>query len=92
MEWLLLLPILWRSTEGKVMHAARLTRSERLRRVLAVLQDGEEHSTRDLIAAAHVCAVNSIVAELRANGATIGCERRGDVWYYRLAVKRKRAA
>ena len=53
------------------MHAASLDRSDRLRRVFALLADGREWSTRDLVRAADVCAVNSIVSELRANGATI---------------------
>lgn len=74
------------------MHAARLTRSERLRRVLALLQDGEEHSTLDIIEHANVCAVNSIASELRANGAVINCERRGDRWFYRLASRQRAAA
>lgn len=66
------------------MHAARISRSDRLRRVLAVLSDGREHSTYEIVHAAQVCAVNSIVAELRANGLRISCERRADRWYYRL--------
>lgn len=69
------------------MHAARLDRSPRLQRVLDVLRDGREHSTLDLVRSAGVCAVNSCVAELRAQGHRIDCrvevadgERR---WYYR---------
>lgn len=49
------------------MHAAALD-SPRLQRVLAVLRDGREHSTREIVLAADVCAVNSIVAELRTHG------------------------
>lgn len=71
-----------------VMHAARVDRSPRLQRVLAVLEDGREHSTRELLDAARVCAVNSIVAELRANGHRITCRQQvadeGRVWLYRL--------
>ena len=71
------------------MHAARADRSARLRRVLEVLLDGREHSTRDLVVAAEVCAVNSIVAELRANGYRILCRQGVDGhgvrrWWYRL--------
>ena len=72
-----------------MMHAAQIDRSPRLQRVLAVLKDGAEHSTRELLAAAHVCAVNSIVAELRANHYPVSCRQvRGEggrVWLYRLA-------
>ena len=71
------------------MHAARVDRSERLQRVLAVLGDHQEHSTFDIVVSAAVCAVNSIVAELRANGHSITCRqdrdpRGGRVWLYRL--------
>ena len=73
------------------MNAAPLD-SPRLQRVLAVLRDGAEHSTRDLVARAHVCAVNSIVAELRANGIAVACrqgagEDGARVWLYRLAAR-----
>lgn len=66
------------------MNAARLERSERLRRVAQVLADGREHTTYEIVHAAQVCAVNSIVAELRANGLRISCARRADRWYYRM--------
>ncbi|WP_305042402.1 hypothetical protein [Geoalkalibacter sp.] len=65
------------------MNAARIERSPRLQRVDRLLDDGQWHSTMDIVQAARVCAVNSIVAELRYNGRLIDCERRGDVWWYR---------
>lgn len=76
------------------MHAAALD-SPRLQRVLAVLRDGEEHSTRDLVVAARVCAVNSIVAELRARGVDVTCRVApgadgGRVWLYRLPKEEDR--
>lgn len=73
------------------MHAAQLANSDRLQRVLDVLVDGKEHTTMDLVLEAGVCAVNSIVAELRANGYSIDCQRRGDCWFYQLlhAPRRK---
>ena len=37
-----------------------------------------------IIQRANVCAVNSIISELRANGFDINCQRQGDVWYYQL--------
>jgi hypothetical protein len=67
------------------MNAARLERSARLQRVLRLLQDGYWHSTLSIIGNANVCAVNSCIAELRANGQHIECKRRGDTWVYRLA-------
>lgn len=63
------------------MHAAKLT-SERLQRVRNFLGDGKKHSTLEIIKRAKVCAVNSIVSELRANGMSIECERKADRWYY----------
>jgi len=66
------------------MNAARLENSDRLRRVLAVLADGREYTTLDIIAYARVCAVNSCIAELRHGGLDIRCRRHGDKWYYRL--------
>jgi hypothetical protein len=66
------------------MHAAQITRSERLQRVDRLLADGLPHSTREIIQIAHVCAVNSIVAELRENGRDIGCQRVEDEWFYQL--------
>jgi hypothetical protein len=66
------------------MHAARIEKSERLGRVLDLLSQGGEFSTLDIIRQANVCAVNSIVAELRQNGFAIDCQRRGDKWFYCL--------
>lgn len=44
-----------------------------------MLQSGQPKTTRQIIREAGVCAVNSIVAELRANGIVITCRniRRG---------------
>lgn len=73
-----------------MMNAAALDRSPRLQRVRAFLADGVEHSTLDIVSGARVCAVNSCVAELRANGLTIHCRQvrgadGGRIWLYRLA-------
>jgi hypothetical protein len=65
------------------MHSARIDRSLRLQRVDALLADGHEYSTMDIVIKARVCAVNSCIAELRANGRTIACRREGDIWFYR---------
>jgi biotin operon repressor len=66
------------------MRAARLENSARLQRVAALLSDGREYSTLDIVIGASVCAVNSCIAELRENGFRIACRRVGDVWYYRM--------
>lgn len=69
------------------MHAARLESSERLQRVAALLADGRWHSTLDIVIGAGVCAVNSCIAELRANGYTIACRRVGrERFEYRMEV------
>ena len=73
------------------MHSARLSKSPRLQRVLAVLKRGGWWSTRELIREADVCAVNSCVAELRDNGFDIQCRHRmdsgGRLFFYRLERK-----
>jgi biotin operon repressor len=68
-----------------MMHAARIENSPRLQRVNAALADGQWHSTRDLMMAANVCAVNSCIAELRGNGIAIEtrCAGRGRYEYRR---------
>jgi hypothetical protein len=66
------------------MNAASIEKSARLGRVLDLLSQGGEFTTLDIIRQAEVCAVNSIVAELRCNGFDITCQRRGDKWFYRL--------
>lgn len=58
-----------------MIRAAALT-SPRLQRALAVLSDGQAHSTRSIVRAARVMAVNAVVAELRHHGAEIICRQR----------------
>lgn len=70
------------------MHAAHIDRSARLQRVEALLSDGAEHSTLDIVTGAQVCAVNSIISELRANGREILCRQATGagqrIWLYRM--------
>lgn len=71
------------------LRAGRLDRSPRLQRVRDLLLDGREYSTLEIVQGAHVCAVNSIVSELRANGLKIACRvivaPNGErTWLYRL--------
>lgn len=65
------------------MKSARLDSSERLQRVDQLLADGLEYSTLDIVYGAQVCAVNSIIAELRDNGRDIRCRREGNLWFYK---------
>jgi biotin operon repressor len=67
------------------MKAARIERSDRLQRVAALLETGQEYSTMEIVIQANVMAVNSAVAELRQNGMDIHCQRRGRYWYYKNA-------
>ena len=66
-------------------HAASAENSRRLQRVLAILEDGAEHSTYELLHQAQVCAVNSIIHELRQNGHEITCLRHNGRFHYQLA-------
>jgi hypothetical protein len=68
------------------MNSASLDRSARLKRVSKFLSDKKEHSTYEIVQKTKVCAVNSIVSELRDNGLDIRCQRRGDRWYYRMVA------
>ncbi len=66
------------------MNCATLENSQRLQRVLKYLADGKRHSTLEIVHGARVCAVNSIVSELRGNGIKIGCTREKGVYFYQL--------
>lgn len=66
------------------MNSAKIS-SPRLQRVLKVLRDKKPHTTRDIVRQAHVCAVNSCIAELRCHGLDIECKRKGNKFYYRLS-------
>jgi hypothetical protein len=60
------------------MHAARFSHSKRLQRVYACLHKHKRGlTTRQIVQRAEVCAVNSIISELRANGAKISCTLEG---------------
>lgn len=65
------------------MNAADVNKSDRLSRVDNLLASGREFSTLEIIAYCGVCAVNSIIAELRENGRDIRCRREGKAWYYK---------
>ena len=70
------------------MNAARIDSSARLNRFLGVLADGLWHGTRELIHAAEIMAVNSVAAEVRANGIAVECRCVGRGRYeYRLPCR-----
>lgn len=73
------------------MHAARLATSPRLRRALWALREAKgEISTFELSRRAMICAVNSVIAELRANGCEIACAQRvegGERRFYYTLLK-----
>ena len=76
------------------MHYARLHASPRLRRTLKVLQEAQgEMTTYELARAARICAVSSVIAELRENGAEIACRQGARDgrrrFYYRLTKSPK---
>lgn len=66
------------------MNHATLDKSDRLQRVYNLLQTGPK-TTMQIIQEARVCAVNSIISELRANDIRIRCEcLRPGVYKYSL--------
>lgn len=79
-----------------MIHAAKLSRSARLQRAHRLLADGHERTTLEIILGAGVCAVNSVIAELRENGAVIDgrWETRptGRVFLYRMTKPAPEAA
>lgn len=71
------------------IHAARYSRSPRLQRVVSLMSDGRERSTREIQYRADVCNAHSCVAELRAQGfrfpkAKMRMHRGRRRWYYTL--------
>ena len=66
------------------MNAADIRKSKRLQRVHRALSDGQPHSTMDLIRETGHVAINSVVSELRANGAEITCRRRREHFVYQM--------
>lgn len=66
------------------MHYAKIENSERLQRALKLLKKGGRYTTRQIIRKAHVCAVNSVIDEIRENGYNVPCKREKNIWYYEL--------
>lgn len=66
------------------IHYARYEKSERLQRALAFILDGRQHTTLEIIHGADVCAVNSAMDELRANGFDARCVKKTRPAVYQL--------
>jgi len=69
-------------------HFAKDDKSERLKRTLKWLKAAKDRnwimSTREIQQHACVCAVNTVIHELRCNGYDIECTRKGRLYYYEL--------
>lgn len=69
------------------MHAASIDDSPRLQKVRDFLRRNGAATTLEIIKGCEVCAVNSIIAELRANGFTIRCDAvKGQRGVYRYTL------
>ncbi|MBL4750504.1 MAG: hypothetical protein JKX71_08000 [Amylibacter sp.] len=74
-----------------MQHYARLSSNPRLRRTLRVLQAANGAlTTYELMRKAKICAVSSVVSELRNNGAEITCRQEvtnGQRRFYYILIK-----
>lgn len=70
------------------MNSANPARSGRLQRAIKLLSTGKEFSTMDIVNGAQIMAVSAAVSELRDRGHTINCQRRGDLWFYRMDISK----
>jgi hypothetical protein len=69
------------------MHAAKIDDSPRLQKVRDFLRRNGSATTLEIIKGCNVCAVNSIIAELRANGFTVTCNAvKGQRGVYRYTL------
>lgn len=70
------------------MHCGRIETSKRLQATLAVLQDGEWHTTREIRLVTNSEAVHSDINALRAGGIVYESKcMPGRIWKYRLAPR-----
>lgn len=73
-----------RRRDRRAHHAADPKRSDRLRRLLAVIRARPGISSLNLIKAAGVAGLSAAVDELRKRGHRIDCWRAGGLFCYRL--------
>lgn len=63
-----------------------MKRASQCDRILEVLSDGEPHSMEAIHERVGTCRLNSRVAELRARGYTITCDKTGGRYVYQLVA------
>lgn len=69
-------------------HAAKIESSERLQKVLAILEDGDWHGSFELMSQTKLVAIGSAISEIRANGFGIESRCVGQGRYeYRLGER-----
>jgi len=66
------------------IHYARYENSERLQRLLQLMLDGRQRTTREISRGAEIEAVNSAACELRGNGFDLECIRKSRPAIYQL--------
>jgi hypothetical protein len=76
------------------MKHRKLSKNQTLQKVFRYLRGARSRgdgtvTTRDILIHTGICAVNSVIGELRENGCEISCEQRRDAdgkprWHYRL--------
>lgn len=70
------------------IHAAKIGTSERLQKVLAILEDGKWHGSFELMNQTKLVAIGSAISELRANGCKVESRCLGQGRYeYRLGER-----
>jgi hypothetical protein len=69
------------------IHYAKLENSPRLQRLHALLMNGTEYTTLEIMQHAKICAVSAAITEMRRNGFDIECKMitRG-VYSYKMNV------
>lgn len=66
------------------IHYAKYQASERLQRFLALMLDGKQRTTMEIIRGADICAISSAACELRENGFRMECVKRTSPSIYQL--------
>jgi hypothetical protein len=70
--------------QKKGIHYAIYETSDRLQQFLAYMLDGAQRTTREILDAVDICAVNSAACELRKNGFRLLCVKKSRPAIYQL--------